>query len=545
MQATEHLRRGRESFVRRSWTHAYVELAAADEQSRLQPEDLECLAISAYLLGKDAEWSRLGARAHNDFLRKGDSARAARAAFWLGLALLDKGEMAPGAGWLARAKRVLDDADVDGVERGFLLLPVAHQQVGEGDFRGAYATFSTASDIAHSFEDPDLLALTTLGMGQALLGLGRTAEGVNLLDEVMIAVTAGDVSPLIVGIAYCGVIEACHEIYDLRRAREWTAALGEWCASQPDLVPYRGQCLIHRAEIMQLRGEWPHAMEEAQKARQWLSDPPGQPALGAAMYQLGEIHGLRGDFALAEEAYREANQWGHSPQPGLARLRLAQGQVGPAQASIRRHLGDAQGVGARAKVLPVYIDIMLAANDLAAARAGADELSEITSEIDSPLLRAVTAYSQGAVLLAEGDARGAVDALRRASKMWRDLDAPYEAARARMLAAVACRELGDEDTAEMELDAAGRAFHELGAVPDLARVEHLMRKSTPPASGRLSGRELQVLSLVAAGNSNRSIADELVISEKTVARHMSNIFAKLGVSSRSGATAYAYENDLV
>jgi DNA-binding CsgD family transcriptional regulator len=524
-----------------TWVEEYSELAAADRAAPLAVGDLERLAVAAYMVGRDSECAEVWARAHHECVHAGDPARASRCAFWLGMLLMMKGEHARGGGWLARGQELIDDRHLDCVERGYLLMPAALQSLDAGDAAGAYATFEQVAKIGDRFGDQDLITFGRLGRGQALVALGETGEGVAMLDQAMVAVTAGEVSPVVAGVVYCATIMACQDAFDPGRAQEWTGALSNWCASQPGAVPFRGQCSVHRAEILQLHGEWPDALVDAELAVQRLS---GEPAAGMAHYVLGELHRLRGEFDEAEEAYRQASRLGRQPQPGLALLRLAQGQTDAAAAAIRRVLSESADRVTRSKVLAAYVEIMLAAGDLAAARSGAEELSEMATSAGAPVLDAVSAQATGAVLLAEGDAGSACALLRRAWAVWRDIEAPYESARARALIGLACRSLGDEDGAEMELDAARWGFAQLGAAPDLARVEGLSRTALPKAPGGLTAREVEVLSLVATGKTNRAIATELFLSEKTVVRHLSNIFTKLDVSSRAAATAYAYEHGL-
>jgi DNA-binding CsgD family transcriptional regulator len=549
MNTLDALQLGRDAFRRRAWREAFSHLATTRRSASLDLPDLERLATAAHLVGEDDASADLWAHAHHEFLREDEPAGAARCAFWLGFTLMNRGERARGGGWFARAQRVLDECGQDCVERGYLFVPMAMQCIGEEDLEGALAAFSSAIEAGERFSDADLVTLARHGRGRVLIRMGRVAEGVALLDEVMVAVTADELSSMIAGTIYCSVLEACQEAFDVRRAREWTGAMSRWLESQPDLVPYRGQCLVHRSEVMQLRGDWQAAMEEARRACDRLTRPTGQPAAGAAFYQQAELHRLRGEFEEAEEAYREASRWGRKPEPGLPLLRLAQGQVEAATTAIRRAVDEARDRTNRAPLLAAQAEILLGDGDVPAARATVEELWEVADALDADPLRARAGAWEGAVLLTEEDPGGALPILRRAWETWRKLDAPYEAARVRVLIGRACRALGDGEGAELELDAAGRVFRELGAASDLAHVETLARRASgrgaAPRAGNLTPREVEVLRLVAAGMTNRRVGKELYITEKTVARHMSNIFTKLGVKSRTAATAWAYEHDVV
>jgi ATP/maltotriose-dependent transcriptional regulator MalT len=540
MSGDDALERGRQAFARQAWTEAYESLSAADANAPLDPEDLERLSMVAYLLGRDTDSADVLARAHRQFQTRSDAPGAARSALWLALMLLDRGEFAQAGGWLTRARRLLEPG-LDCVEQGYLLVPAALQSLAEGRAAEALGVFEQAGKVADRFGDQDLTTMARVGRAQSLILLGRVGDARELLDEAMVAVTAGEVSPIVTGIAYCSAIDACWQIFDLRRAQEWTAALSRWCASHPDLVPYRGQCLVYRAEIMQLRGAWQDAADEAQRASVRLA---GHPTLGAALYREAELHRLRGEFAEAEAAYLEANRRGKEPLPGLAMLRLEQGRVDAAWAAIRRALDEAQGAAARSSLLPALVEIALAAGEVQEARAGADELSAIAAEAGAPFLEALAAQADGAVVLVEGDARAAVSTLRRSWSVWQGLEAPYESAQVRLLIGLAYRRLGDDESARMELDAARWIFEHLGAEPDLARIERAFG-TTGGAPAGLSPRELEVLALVAAGKTNRDIANALVLSEHTVRRHLQNIFTKTGVTSRAAATAFAFQHGLV
>jgi DNA-binding CsgD family transcriptional regulator len=537
---------GRTAFERAAWSEAYRLLSAADAETPLDPADLDRLATAAYLIGEDAVSAQAHTRAHAGFLEQREPTRAARSALWLAFTMLDKPrQRAQAAGWLARAQRLLDDVKEPCVEQGWLLCAAARQRVASGDIAAAQAAFTEAAGIGVSFGDADLTALARHGEGRTLLALNDTAAGLSLLDEVMVAVTGGEIAPIVAGAVYCSVITACHDLFDLRRAQEWTTALEGWCAARPDVVPFRGQCLIHRSELMQLHGAWKAALIEAQRACERLTDPPAQSEAGAAYYQLAELHRLRGDFGLADEAYRLASQAGRTPHPGLALLRLSQGQVDAAEASIRLALQEARNQRARVLLLWAAVEIMLARNDVAGARGTCDELAQVAEGLDVPFPRAISSQARGALALAERQPLAALELFRGARATWQDLAAPYELAQSRVLIGLAYRQLGDEEGAQLEFDAAHEVFEKLGAAPAVSRVAALNAQASPPQGTGLTGREIEVLRLVATGAKNRTIAGRLSISEKTVARHLSNIFTKLDLTSRAAATAYAYKHKLL
>ena len=544
MAQTPAIVEGREAFARQNWRQAYELLSVADGESSLQPADLERLATAAYLVGEDAHAAANWTRVHHDLIDEGHVERAARWGFWLSLHMLLAGQMAQATGWLARSQRLLRDREDACVKRGYGLIVAGLLAMGKGSTESAGASFEQAVALAERFEDPDLLALGLLSRGQILIQSHNRAEGVARLDEAMVAVTAGDVSPVLTGIVYCAVILTCQDIFDLDRAREWTRQLDAWCASQPDLVPYRGRCLVHRSEILQLDGDWPGALAEVVKARDHLAGR-SEAVVGRACYQQGELHRLRGEFARADEMYREADRNGCEPQPGLSLLRLAEGKLDAAAALIRGAAESAGNLGpSRPKLLGPYVEISIARGELETARAAADELTQIAADVDAPSLVATAAQATGAVLLAEGKMKAALALLREAWAIWQQLETPYESARVRVLIARVCQRLGDDESARMHFDTALSVFRQLGAAPDLVDLERLMARRAGTLGG-LTDREREVLSLVASGETNRQIAAALGISEHTVARHLSNIFDKLGVASRTAASAFAHRHKIV
>ncbi len=528
------------------WTETYVQLQKADQEHALEPKELETHALAAYLTGRDAESFQILERAHQGYLDREKTKQAVRCAFWLGLMLMNAGERARGSGWIARGERLLqDEQGPDCAEKGLLLLPAALGMLYAGHAAKAQKLFEQAASIGEQFGDADLIALGRLGCGQAMIQQGEVVKGIKLLDETMITVETEAVFPVATGIIYCAVIETCRKVWDLGRAQEWTSALTRWCEAQPDIVPFRGQCLVRRAEIIQFHGEWPRALEETNIACELLTRPPGEPAAGEAYYRKAELLRLLGNFEEAEDCYREAAKRGRKPQPGLALLRLVQGQDEAAETSIRNTLQETKDTIRRADLLPAVVRIMIAVKQAEEALEAAQELCDIANQFEAPYLYAMSAHCQGAVSLAKGHVQPALAHLQKALEFWNTLHLPYESAHTRERKGLVYRELQDKDNAEAELAAAQWIFEQLKAMPDLERIHRLVKKKRHHQTHGLTLRELQVLRRVASGKTNKLVAGELFISERTVDRHMSNIFNKLGVSSRVEATAFALRHNIL
>ncbi|MGH9223319.1 MAG: LuxR C-terminal-related transcriptional regulator [Acidimicrobiales bacterium] len=525
-----------EALDRHEWGHAYRLLTDLSASRPLSVDELDWLGTAAYLNGRDLEAFEHWGRAHGACLDSGNVPRAARFGVQIAQGLGYKGDIPRSSGWVSRVRQVLDDANADCVEQGYLDHADGTCRIfEEGDVAGARDLFARAAKVADRFRDRQLRTLANLGEGRCVIYLGDIAEGLSLLDQAMVSVEASEVSPVVAGDAYCTVIDGCFELFDVRRCEAWGESFTRWCDAQPDLVLYRGQCLMHQAELLQLHGRWAEGVAFARQACERLADPVNFLSLGGAHYVEAELNRLLGDFVEAEQAYGRAHEAGCDPHPGLSLLRLAEGRVDAADAAIRRVLAQADGPIGRARVLGPYAEIVLAAGDIDAAEAAADELARIAVELGSPLLRAQAAHHEGAVLVARGDWTGGLVPLRAALRRWNDLDAPYHAAQTRLLIAGACESVDDHEGAGMERRAAHTALDRLAA-------ESGARPQPPP--GGLSEREVEVLVLVAQGRTNRAIAEALFISEKTVTSHLTHIFTKLGVPSRAAATAFAYEHGL-
>jgi len=373
-----------------------------------------------------------------------------------------------------------------------------------------------------------------------MIKLGRAEQGLALLDEGMLEASSGELKPTLAGNIYCNLMAACHELGDFRRARSWTQTTSDWCDLMAPAVVFKGICRVHRAQVMQISGAWTEAEEEATRVCADVAHI-NVGIVAEGHYQIGEIRRLRGDLTGAAEAYREGHRLGRDPQPGFAQLLLAQSRTKGAATSIRSALAGVTDRLARAPLLAAQVEIAIAAGEPETASSAADELAGIATEYRSSGLEAAAQLGRGSVLLAAGRIEEAISTLRSTCSAYQDLEAPYDSARARVLLARAYTDLGDTEAAERELEAAHAVFSELGADLDTKAVGDQRRSALPKG---LTEREAEVLALVAAGSTNRQIADELFLSQKTVARHVSNIFTKIDVTSRTAAARFAFDNGL-
>jgi DNA-binding CsgD family transcriptional regulator len=528
--------RARESYLSHAWKDACDGFLALRDE--LGADDIERLAVSSYLVGRNAESDQAWGLAYRRRLDEGDPGGAIRCAFWIGFRLVNTGERTEANAWVARLQRLAAAAPDGSLAEARLDYLTGLRSVFEGDVGAAAADLERAATTATRQGDEELAALARLSLGRVRIFMGEITAGVRLLDDAMHVVGSEPISPIAVGDSYCTAIDACHDLYDVRRGQAWTDGLTRWCDKQPDLVPFAGVCQVHRTEFLQLKGAWLEAMAQIEIAKERLDRPFRQLAYGAAVYQQGELHRLLGEFDQAEACYRIASAAGRDPQPGLALIRLRQGRTDDAAHAIDRALAEATLPRARSELLVAYVEIMLGSDRLAEARTAASELVDVATSLESPLLNAAASRAAGWVRLAEDDPRGALGDLRRASDGFRELEAPYEVARTAVLIGTARAALGDAEGAALEFEAARATFQRLGARPDLSRVPG-------QTSADLTARELEVLRLVAQGATNRSIGTALGLSERTVDRHVSNIFAKLGVSSRAAATAAALRSQLI
>lgn len=543
--ATEMLETARDAYDRGAWSDAAELFLRADANSGLEIDDLESLVWAAAISARDCDMLAALERVYAYHSANGDHVECARAAFWSGLRNMLIGEVGLASGWLQRAARHAEETPPDCVQRGYLLLPQVFLYRGKGVYDEAIAAADKAIAMGEKGSEPDLIALAGSLKGGMLFRLGRVAEGYHPIDEAMLLANSDRLSPVVTGIVYCEIVGSCCRVLEMVRAREWTAILNDWCRRNPQAKAFNGVCQVHRAEVLQLEGNWNEAFGEAERAGSGLKGTAEQTAMANAAYRRGEILRLRGDFAAADAEYRRAGEIAIDPQPGLALLRLAQGRRDEAAAMIRRALETTGDLPRKTALLPAGIEIFIACGDLDAAEGLCGELQDIATLFGTEILARVADQGCGLLLLARGTFADAVAALTRARRYWSEFGAPYLVARLRVDIARGCAELGDAESAEMELDAAEKLFRDLGAEPDLERIRIIRTGNDSPAADILTPREREVLTLVAEGGSNREVAEKLGLSPNTVNRHVENIFDKLGVSSRAAAVAKGLKSGVI
>ncbi|HEX5905749.1 MAG TPA: response regulator transcription factor [Propionibacteriaceae bacterium] len=533
------LSRARDLHRQSRWAEACEEFAAADRLEPLAVDDLETFAEAAQVLGRGEEAIQLLRRAYEARVEADDIESAVTSAFWLWQLLIINAEFARANGWVAQVRRLTQQ------DHDWFLITDAYSLIGTAEYEAAAQLLARAAQGASYRRQIDLVAFATTIWSRALIKAGRLKEGLSRLDEAMLPVIDGDASPRARSMMYCAAIATCHEVREFARAREWTLALGAWLDSLSGLRgAYFGNCRIYRSYLMRLCGSWREAVNEVAVVCDDLSGGYGQLVAGHAFYQLGDMHRLLGN-PDAEEAYRRAGECGAPTQPGLALLRLTQDDIDIAVAGIRRALAETKGRLERLDLLAASVTITLAAGDLDAAQSAVTEMALIAEVYDTAAVQAELAGARGAVALAEGDAATALPLLRSATRWWREMESPYAVATLSVLIGLGCRSMGDEEAAQLEFESARDTFARLGARPDLRQVETLLKPPQPAGSHGLSGREIEVLRLIAAGKTNHAIATELFLSERTVHRHVSNIFDKLGVRSRTAAASYGIQHHIV
>ena len=532
-------------FERGMWSAAFDLMSGLDARHKLDGHALQSFATAAYMIGRESTFLELLERAFEAFCAGAELLKAAQSAFWIGLTLMFRGEYGRGSGWLVRCERLVEEYGNDCVEQGYILLPRVESSLASRDLAAADHYASEAVRIGAQFGDEDLQALGRHFNGRIQIETGNTSDGLKLLDETMMAVTDGKLSPIVTGLIYCSVIEICQNYQIQNRAKEWTEALSEWCGKQPEIVAFTGRCLIHRSEILIFDGKWTEAIAEAGAACRRLLAGPVEHHAGPAYYQEGEVLRLSGRYEEADESYRLASRLGFDPQPGLALMRLRQGKSQAALSSIKRTLaavGDAIG---RMRLLPAAVEIMLAAGDIEMARKLCEELSGLAARRNSDVVEAASAEATGDLSLAEGNLEGALPNYGRAAELWRDLHAPYRLSRLRLKIGQTCAALGDSEGAGREIEAARDEFGKLGAEPDRKAAEALLRGLRRGVEGLLTPRQTEILQCVAEGLTNREIAQRLGLSERTVDRHVSDTLTRIDVPTRAAATAFAISHGLI
>jgi DNA-binding CsgD family transcriptional regulator len=534
------LGQARAASARFRWEDAYEHYRAAAEREPLAVGDLAALADAAWWLGRTDESLTLSEQVYRRHLQGAHAPQAAMLALDIGFLWMLRGEPTVGSGWISRAERLLEGAP-ESAAHGYLVYLEVEQDLAAGRYEKAIERSRGMAALADRHGDPTLCAVALVLRGGAEVRCGRVAAGLQVIDEAMLGVHAGQVAPNWAGNLYCHVMDLCLELADIDRARAWTDATERWCDQHSNAAMFTGICRLHRGQLLHLEGKWAAAQQYADRACRDLADM-NIGVVAEGRYRIAEVHRLRDEHAAAEQGYARAHELGRDPQPGLALLRLAQGKGAAAMAALRSALAGTERALDRVPLLVALVQVASACAEADEAARAAEELGGIAGTFHTAGLAAIAEETAGLADLARGEPAKALPHLRNAWRCWQELRAPYDAARMRTYLAKALAVMGDIEASVREVEAARAVFTDLGAVCDLRALDDPLGGAGLP--GGLSAREVDVLRCVCSGDTNRQIAASLTISEKTVARHLSNIFVKLDVSSRTEAAAVAFRHGL-
>ena len=530
---SELLMTARTAHARRDWHASYQAFARAGEEAVLCTDDLDAMAVAAWRLGRGKESLRVAERVFAQLSRT-DPSSAAMKAVELGLAWFTRGDVNIGRGWMNRARRLLD-AESEGESHGYLVYLEALVAMVSRDADALANRVTTLQGICGRLDSPALTALCRVAEALAAIGETRIADAYALIDEAMLPVLADEVPIDWAGDIYCVVLNQCHRLADLPRMREWTHSMDRWCTDFAASANYGGVCDVHRLQI-QAAGDDYRMLEERLAAASSALEEVNGYAAAEGYYQLGEVRRLRGNAEGALAAFARARALGKDPQPGEALLRCAQGDGDRAWTDLRVALAG-EDLSGRMRLLHGAVDVALARGSVEEAERHCAEMESGAEAFGTPGFRAWAAHARGAILVQQGQHPDALASLEAALREYRTQQSRYETAQVYEWMAVAHRGLGDEELAAADTATAENIYAQLGVEP-----AHVCGATTP---GGLTRREIEILAHIASGATNKQVAEQICISEKTVGRHLANIYAKLGVSSRTAAVTWAYANNVI
>ena len=530
---SELLRAARTAHVRRDWRVAYDAFVRAGEDTPLCTDDLDAMAVAAWRLGRGKESLRVAERVFAQLART-DPPSAAMKAVDLALAWLTRGDVNIGQGWMNRARRLLDGAP-EGTTHGYLAYLDALTAVMTGDAQALRQRVHELREMCGRLDSPAVTALCNVAEALAAIGDARMAEAYGLIDEAMLPVLADQVPIDWAGDIYCVVLNQCHRLADLPRMRAWTQSMERWCTDFAPSANYGGVCDVHRLQLMagtddygRLEARLVGASRSLEEVNSW--------AAGAGYYELGEVRRLRGDTDGAFAAFARARALGIEPQPGQALLRCRIGDSDTAWTELRVALAGEDRLG-RMRLLRGAVEVALARGGLDEAERHCAELESGAEAFGTPGFRAWAAHARGAILARREQHTAALERLEAALREYRTQQSRYETAQVYEWMAIAHRGLGEDDLAAADLATAESIYTQLGVEP-----AQVCGSGSP---GGLTRREIEILTRIASGATNKQVAEQIFISERTVGRHLANIFSKLGVSTRTAAVTWAYTNNVV